>query len=466
MGTFEVIRKFIKSSGSMEKAALNMYAWLPLSFRNRIFYGPAYFRWLSFLKESETWDKDRFDRYQFEQAKTLLMHAMRNVPYYRKLFSEIGFHPEKMQGLDELSLLPCLHKETVRAGHLAFVDERIPPGALVRKATSGSTGIPLTVYRSRESSAAFHAFRANIVGRTGFSPKSREVMLWSLIEAGKRKDLPFMRFGNKLAVSIRYLTGEWISQSYRVIREFDPEYITGYPSALSMLSSYIKNKPLSPFRNVRAAISYAETLYDWQKELIEQVFGRVFSFYSMTERAAIGGECEYSSYLHLHPAYSVIELGDAVNGYKEIIATGIANGAMPFIRYRTGDLVTASPHGHCSQCGRHHIIVSRMEGRTRDFLIGINGEIIPRLMPVIEIFPHVRQLQFYQEEPGKACLHIVREKAFTEADAQSIRTKLDEMLGVMKDRIDIEIVPVDIIHASSSGKMKMVEQKLDMKDFL
>jgi phenylacetate-CoA ligase len=206
-------------------------------------------------------------------------------------------------------------------------------------------------------------------------------------------------------------------------------------------------------------------LYDWQRELIGEVFGRVFSFYSMTERAVMGGECEHSSHLHLHPAYGFVELADAVNGYKEVIATGIACDAMPFIRYRTGDLVTAY-HEHCPQCGRHHKIVSKMEGRTNDFLIGKNGEIIPRLMPWIKIFPRVLRAQFYQEEPGRASLNIVREKAFTEDDAHSIKTKLNEMLGVMKDLIDIEIVPVNEIHASSSGKMKMVEQKLDMKDFL
>src|SRR3990170_8008804 len=113
MGSMEIIKKFIKSSSIMERAALNIHEWLPLSFRNKVFYDPAYLHWLSFLKESENWDKDRFDSYQFEQTKNLLVHAKKNVPYYRELFSHIDFHPKKMQSLDDLRVLPYLSKETV-----------------------------------------------------------------------------------------------------------------------------------------------------------------------------------------------------------------------------------------------------------------------------------------------------------------------------------------------------------------
>ena len=87
-------------------------------------------------------------------------------------------------------------------------------------------------------------------------------------------------------------------------------------------------------------------------------------------------------------------------------------------------------------------------------------------MPWIKTLPHVLQFQFFQEERGKACLKIVRGSAYTEEDTRFIRSKLDEMLGVMQTQIAIEIAFVDHIQSNASGKVRMVDQKLDMKHFL
>ena len=465
MGSIDIIKRFIKSSSLTEIAALNIYEWVPLSFRYRFFYGAAYLDWLSLLKQAEDWDSNKLALYQFEQTKNMLVHAMRNVPYYRELFSYIGFSPAKMQSLDDLKALPYLDKETVRKGSMNFVDERVPPASLIKAETSGSSGIPLALYRSRDSVAAFLAFWLNIVGRTGYTPKSREVMFWPMIELGKRRNIPFTRFGKKLVFSIRHLTGEWLGKFYDMIRKFDPEYIFSYPSALSILSSYIKRNSLPFIRNVKTVVTYAEALYDWQKELIEEVFGRTFSFYSMGERAVIGGECEYTARIHLHPMYGLVELADSIKGHKEIVATGFHNNIMPLVRYKTGDFVTEYSQ-HCPQCGRPHTVVSEVRGRIRDFLIDKNREIIPMLMTWVKTFPNVIQFQFCQDEPGTAYLKILRDKGYKDSDTRYIKSKLVDMLGLMSQGITIEIVFVDEIQQTSSGKAQMVDQKLDMKDFL
>jgi len=466
MGVLEVAKRFIKSSSFAERAALNICERLPRSFWYRVFCGPTFFHWLSFLKESECWDKDRFSNYQFEQTKNLLLHATKNVPYYRKLCFDSGFRPQKMQSLEDLESLPYLSKETVRDNPGEFVDERVASNSLIEKRTSGSTGIPMTVYESRESHAAFHAFRASLLDRVGYTLNSREVMLWAFIEIGKRKNLPFIRYGNKLILSIRYLTGEWLSQCYDMLRKFNPEFIAGYPSSLCVLSSFIKSNSLSSAKKLRAVITYSETLYEWQRELIEEAFDtRVFSMYSMMECAVLGGECEHSTNIHMYPQYGLTELVESVGGHREIIATGFTNYTMPFIRYKTGDLVTGFNES-CTKCGRSHKTFKAIEGRVQDFLVGRNGELIPRLMPWIKTLPHVLRFQFLQEEPGRAYLKIVRGNAYTDRDTHHINERLDEMLGLMSTQIAIEIVFVDHIQSTASGKVKMVDQKLDMRHFL
>jgi len=403
--------------------------------------------------------------YQLEQTIDLLVHSMKHVPHYRKLFRSIGFRPEEMQSVDDLKVLPYLDKEDVRDNATEFVDESIPLRSLIRKPTGGSSGIPLSIYRTKQSSAAFLAFRANILGRIGHTPKAREVILWHYIQLGN-KSVPFTRYGNRLVLSMKYLTVEWLLKCLDMIRKFKPEYILGYPSWLTVLSTVIRDHNLSPYRNIKAVIPYSETLYKWQRKLMEESFGsKVFSMYAINESSAIGGECESSHSIHFHPLYGLIELIDSIQGYKEIVATGFTNYAMPLIRYRTGDLVSGYTD-FCHECGRHHKSVETIEGRSHDFLVGKNRELIDVRPLWIASFPNILQCQFFQEEPGKVFLKIVPSKTFANIDRSYIREKLEGILGSNKDAIDTELVIADHAERTSSGKVNMIVQKLDIQSFI
>ncbi len=444
---------------------MDIYERLPLSLRYKVFYGATFLRWLTILKESENWDNDRLHAYQLEQTRDSLIHSMKHVPYYRRLFRSIGFRPEKMQSADDLKVLPYLDKKELRDRATEFVDESIPLRSLIRKPTGGSSGIPLSIYRTKESSAAFLAFRTNILGRIGYTPKAREVMLWHYIQLGN-KSVPFTRYGNRLVLSMKYLTVECLLKCLDMIRKFDPEYILGYPSWLTVLSTVIRDHHLSPYRNIKAVIVYSETLHRWQRKLLEETFnGRVFSMFGMNECAAIGGECEKSASIHFHPLYGFTELIDSIQGYKEIVATGFTNYAMPLVRYKTGDLVSGYTD-FCHECGRHHKSVETIEGRSHDFLIGKNRELIDVRPLWIASFPNILQCQFFQEEPGKVLLRIVPSKSFANIDLSYIRKKLEGTLGSNKDAIHAEVVMADHVERTSSGKVNMIVQKLDIQSLI
>jgi len=460
-----VIKKLLALSASAEKAALNIYERTPLSLRYRLFYSPAFLRWLTLLKESENWDKERVRAYQLEQTRNLLIHSMKNVPYYRNIFSASGFNPENVQNFDDLRVLPYLSKENVRDNTREFIDERVPLTSLTKKSTGGSSGIPITVYRSRSNEAAFLAFRTSILARIAYRPKAREVMLWPDVKLGG-KSIPFMRYGNRLVCSVRYLTGEWILKYLDMIRNFQPEYILGYPSVLTVLSNALKHNNLPPYRGMKAAISYSENLSAWQREFMEMSFGsRVFSMYAMTERAAIAGECENSTGLHFHPLYGMMELKEGDHGRKEVVVTGFTNNEMPLIRYKTGDLI--GEHSEfCHACGRRHLVAGTIEGRSHEFLVGRNGELIPALSSWMGTFRNVLQYQFFQKQPGKVVLNIVPAKAFSKSDHALILEELERIFGQMKDAVYLEFNFVDRIPRTSSGKIKMIEQQLDLYSFV
>ena len=79
-----------------------------------------------------------------------------------------------------------------------------------------------------------------------------------------------------------------------------------------MLAKYLKNNgqkfPLE------AVISSSETLYDFQRETIEESFNcRVFDYYALAERVVFAAECEKHAGHHLNMEYGVSEVLDADN---------------------------------------------------------------------------------------------------------------------------------------------------------
>lgn len=466
MNIHETIKKFLKKSSLLEKIALDLYESIPYHVRNRMLLGPAFIHWTMLLKQAEGWDRAAFREYQFEQIKSLLVHAGGNVPHYRRTFAEYGFHADRMKDFDDFRKVPFLIREQVRDEPAMMVDERCPPSTLIMSPTSGSSGVPLTIYHDKASKAAFLAFRRSILERADYVPGAREIMFWPMVSLGKQLSLPYVRYGSKLIFSIRNLTPFWLRRFVRMTADFNPEFILGFPSVLSVVSSFIKHESPAIFPRLRSVICYAENIYGWQRTLMEEAFGvRVFSMYAMTECPVIGGECEQTHNMHLHPLYGYTEFADSADGYKEIVATGFAAKCMPFVRYLTGDMVTESSD-FCPSCGRYHKVVGSLHGRINDLLIGKSGEIIPRLMPWIKTFPNVRQFQFYQEEPGKAYLFISRGGRYSDRDTEEIRFWIDNMLGIMKDSMCINMEFVDDIPLSPAGKAVMVLQKLDVRSFL
>ncbi|MBE0425199.1 MAG: phenylacetate--CoA ligase family protein [Nitrospirae bacterium] len=464
MGTLETIKKFL-GLAKLERVALEIYERLPLFFRYKFIYGRSYLHWRAFLQESEKWDKDRIKAYQIEQLKNLLKHAIKNIPYYKKLFSDYGFDPERLQTLDDIKVLPYLNKETVRDSLHEFIDSSVPRKSLLMKSTSGSTGIPLTFYKTKEPQRIFTAFWDDLLLRAGCTPKSKIVMFWGMIKLGKRK-YPFLKYGNRLILSVNYITDKWMQTFYNTIVRFEPEFIIGYPNTLAIFSAYIKEKGYSNFKSLKTVITQSETLYHWQRNLIEEALGvRVFSIYVMTELAVFAGECEHSSSLHTYPQYGLTEFISLDNDHKEIITTGFTNYVMPLIRYKTNDIGMRG-NDSCPECGRKHQLIDMIEGRINDFLINKEEKVIPRLMPWIRVFPNTKQYQFFQEQLGKAYLKVVKTEKYTDTDTIFIKSKLAEMLGHMKETLDIEIIFTDDISRTPSGKIIIVDQRLNIRKFL
>jgi phenylacetate-CoA ligase len=98
-----------------------------------------------FFKYSCIWDKEKIQQYQYTKLKKLLIESNKNVPYYKELFHNINFNPEKdFNKLSDLSNIPILTKQKARDVR-QYLDNPVYSKNAMKLRTSGSTGEPFEV---------------------------------------------------------------------------------------------------------------------------------------------------------------------------------------------------------------------------------------------------------------------------------------------------------------------------------
>jgi phenylacetate-CoA ligase len=423
--------------------------------------------WRRFLDESQRWPAERLNAWQLERLRALVEHASAHVPYYRELFAEIGMEEGDLRGLPELARIPTMSKADLqeRAGDL--ISRAHPEEIRSYSTTGGSTGVPVGFwFDNPQSVTAERAFIAALWSRVGYREGDRTAVLRGEVVSGgapwelRPRDA-------QLRVSSYHLTDTLIPRLLERIRRFRPRFIQGYPSSLALVARHMVEHDESPVDGVRALLCGSENLYDWQREQLERAFRcRPFSWYGLSERVVLAGECEHDRALHVFPQYGITELIDAggrpierPGEVGEIVGTGLTNRSMPLIRYRTQDAAVWAD-GPCPRCGRPYRRLERIEGRLQEFIVAASGR--PVSMAAINmhtgVFDNVRQFRFYQDTPGRVVLRVVPAPSFGPADDERIRRELAPKLGSDIELVAIE--PVRDIPPGPSGKQRFLDQRL------
>jgi len=446
-----------------------IYGAIPPSIR----YGKAFRETYAFLQESQWWSREKLEEYQMQQLSELLHHAYDNVPYYRRVFDERGLKPKDIQNFGDLRKLPYLTKEIIQENLPDLVARNYPKSKLQYVTTGGSTGIPVGLYHERGVSGAKEwAFMLTQWNRVGFKIGNRCVVLRGNVvcSASKGKFWEYDPASKNLILSSYHMTDETLPNYIVKVREFKPDFIQAYPSAITILARFMKENNIEPFPSVKALLCGSENLYPWQRELLEEVFQcRVYSWYGHSEQVVLAGECEKSIYYHIFPEYGFVEL-IADNGKPvtedgkmgEIVATGLNNFACPLIRYRTMDLAVPA-NGKC-ECGRNYPLIKRVEGRLQELIVTRDKRLITLTALIFaqhfEAFSKVKEMQLVQEREGDLVVKIVRFPQYAHSDEREILSKMQRCVG---DGLDINFAYVDHIPRTRSGKYRFLIQKVPIE---
>jgi phenylacetate-CoA ligase len=350
----------------------------PMLVRNVLF--PA-FRWLrgdDRLKKADEFIRnqwlsaDELAALQWKKFKNLLNHAYENVPYYHAVFKEVGITPTDIKEHSDLGLLPILTKEKIRAHRERLLAKNIPREALIPNATSGSTGQNLHFFQTRPMKDASGGSTYRFHKWCGLKIADKTACLWGAPIDLKKTFVNRIKewFLNTIWLSSFDLTAISMQQYAERLQKFKPKIIIAYPTPLSVFALYLKDHKIhiSP----DAIICSSETLYPYQRELIEETFGcKIFNRYGSREFGDLAMECEKHAGLHVAtdrflPEFIKDGRPAKVGEVGEILVTDLDNWGMPFIRYQIGDL--GVPTDRQCACGRGLPLIESIEGRTFDMI--------------------------------------------------------------------------------------------------
>lgn len=427
------------------------------------------------LEESQWWPRDRILELQNQRLSQLIKHAYENVPYYRRIFEERDIKPADIACIEDLTKLPVLTKQLIRANFDDMVTRDFPQRELITSYTGGSTGEPLMFYRTKHErfNRSFAAIQRAFgwagyeIGDKAVLIRSSEHMRGSSTLAKITKALIF--FFERIA---RFDVAEFaakLPQLAQKIAAFQPEFIRGYPSAIYLLARFIEKNEGYKTRP-KAVIAAAEPVYEHQRELFGRVFKcETYSHYNTHEAHCIAAECSEHSGYHISSENVIIEVVDDENtpvptGEEgRILITNLHNLVMPFIRYDIGD-VGALAQDPCS-CGRGLPLLSRLSGRTTDFILTRSGKAIPGLTlsfsPLARL--NVEQFQIVQEGYTNIVIKLVLQENCTRSHDELCQEVMRMYRAVLGDEMDITVEFVDHIPVTSAGKRRFVISKVSQE---
>ena len=433
---------------------------------------PEFKRCYKSLLQTQWWSREQLLELQLKRLHNLLSYAYTNVPYYQLLFGEHRITPKDIATIDDLQKLPILTRKDIQQNHDHFMPRTEYAKKLLQVTTGGTTGIPLNLLYDATVDAHEEAFRLRQWTWAGYRFGDRLLLMHDDFigrgnHRGKDVKWDYETTRNALVLSTFHLNERNMPDFIALIRDFNPQYIDSFPSALGLVASYMRRHSMTGIRP-KAIFCESETLFDWQRELIESQFGcKIFAGYGDSERAVDAVECEYHQGYHICMEYGILEIVDAEGRpvteegqAGRAVGTGLDTYSMPMIRYDTGDIVKYTQK--ICRCGRDSPLIAKVEGRLQEFVVTADDELIA--VGILQIrssgYNKVEQFQFFQEKKGELALKIVPGPVYSANDALLI---LDELSSQFHGKMKVELEVVDHIPRTSRGKYRFLEQRLGVR---
>jgi len=361
--------------------------------------------------KTETLERSRLEALQLAKLRVQCQWAASRSPWYRRQFAAGGIDPAELRALADLRRVPTLTRDEWMASQFARPPYGELPtiggaGAIRVHTTSGTTGRgPLRALDSRKDWAWIAEMWAYGIWGCGVRPTDT-----AYIAFGYGSFIGFWGLHYAMEkVGVLNVPGGAQSTEARVrqIIDFGATVVASTPTYAMRLAQEAGQLGIDfQGSSVQRLILSGEPAgsIPQTKALIEEQWGaKAFDTAGMTEIGTIMVfECEdQPGGTHIIEDHMIEEVLDPVSlepvayGERgERVVTSFGRGAIPLIRYRTGDLVCRIPAARCT-CGRgFDIYEGGILGRVDDMKIIRGTNVYPRAIEaIVREFSEVDEFQ-------------------------------------------------------------------------
>ena len=386
-----------------------------------------------FQKEIETMSRPEIEALQLERLKRMVDYCYENIPFYHDRLEKAGVTGDKIKTLSDIQYIPFTTKDDIRDNY-PFRMLAQPMKKIVRiHASSGTTGKPTVGAYTKQDLDNW----SDQVARVAVAAGATEDDIFQIsFGYGLFTGALGLHYGlEKIGATVIPASSGNTAKQLMMFRDFGVTGLVATPSYALYLSEMVRESgyPREDYK-LRLGLLGSEGCTEEMREQIEKNLGIfVTDNYGMTELTGPGvsGECEYRCGLHFAEDAFLPEIIDTATGERkapgesgELVVTTLLREGMPVLRYRTKD-ITRLNYEPC-RCGRTHVRMDKVTGRTDDMMI-IKG---------VNVFPsQIESVLVSTKGIGPHYQLVVRRQNFMdnlEVKVELVSTELLESYGELK----------------------------------
>lgn len=415
--------------------------------------------------EFEKLTRSEIEVLQTERLKKTVRQCM-NSEFYRRRFAESHIDPDDIRSLSDLSRIPFTTKQDLRDSYPFGMSAVLLSRVVRLHSSSGTTGTPTVILHTQRDLDEWANAVARCLYMVGLRPGDifQNSSGYGMFTGG----LGFQYGAERLGMLTVPAAAGNTKRQIKFITDFGTTALHAIPSYAGRLYEVMEEMGIDPRRDthLRTLIIGAEPHSEEQRRRIEQMLGvKAYNSFGMSEMCGPGVafECTEQNGLHIWEDYYIVEIVDPVTlepvpegEVGELVLTTINREAMPLLRYRTRDLTRILP-GECP-CGRHHLRLDRMKGRSDDMIILKGVNIFPiQIETVLMQFAELGNdylITLTNEEANDLMTVEVELNAFSD-DYRRLQVLTKEISRQLKD----EILITPVVRLVSKGSLPKQEGK-------
>lgn len=387
-----------------------------------------------------------------------VMKAAYEIPFYRKRFDEHHLTPDDFHCSEDLVKFPVLTKAELRAWMKEMYDTHPESrDSWDATSTSGSTGVPLTLYQSQREHACTNANWIRVLMTFGYNPFFGKMITFesSYRKEKKQHDSILQRFGilQRRKLSETRCTPEGMPDVIKDLNDYKPDLICLRKNCIVRIALYAQEHGLS-IHQPKWYIPVSEMVDEMTRKTLEKTFGPgLVDAYGSDETGSCIIKAPGKNYYDICNDTHVVNIYDDKNQLADdgrVIITPLFKTDFPLINYDIGD--TAS--SYVDEGIRY---VTKIHGRLNDMVLHENGDStsVLELRKISNGITGIAQFRFVQESYHDMRVELVRDPADTTCTKEQIADFfLKKLHAIYKDEFRFRIEWLKVIPPDPNGKLR------------